>query len=89
MLSIMLSLFGVVSETEGCIWKIQKGHFFTMKQLKRAPLNLTSSYIHGLFTIVLIKQIFEKNKLLRAASRNWTQFKPEINPDVRALGVTV
>ena len=29
---------GVILETEGSIRKIQKGHFFTTKTLKRAPL---------------------------------------------------
>ena len=43
---------------------------------------MTFSYIYGLFTIVLIKQIFEKHKSARAASGNWTQFKLEINPDI-------
>ena len=42
---------------------------------------MTSSYVHGLFTIVLIKQIFEKNKSSRSVPGNWTQFKPEISPD--------
>ena len=29
---------GIILETEGSIRKIQKGHFFTIKKLKRAPL---------------------------------------------------
>ena len=47
---------------------------------------MTSPYICGLLTIILIKQIFEKNKSSRAASKNRTQFKPEINP---ASGIEV
>ena len=57
---------------------------FYYKTVKKSLPNLTSPYVHGLFTVVLMKQIFEKNKSLRAevggrsGSRN--QFKPEITP---------
>ena len=65
---------GVILETEGSIQKMQKGHFFTSKKLKIGTPNLTSPYVHSIFTVVLIKQIFEKNKSLRAASGSRTQF---------------
>ena len=71
---------GVILENEGNIWKIQKRPLFYYKTVKKGTPNLTSPYNHGLFTIVLIKQISEKNKTLRAASGNRTQFKSEINP---------
>ena len=29
---------GAISETEGSVQKIQKGHFFTIRMLKRAPV---------------------------------------------------
>ena len=58
---------GVILETEGSIWKIKKGHFFTIKKLK-------ASYDHSLFATALIKQIFEKSMSLRAASGRQTQF---------------
>ena len=65
---------GVISETEGSIQKIQKKALFHNKKVKKGTLILTSPYIHSLFTIALIKQIFEKNKSSRAASRNQTKF---------------
>ena len=75
------ALSGVILETEGSVRKIQKRALFHYKTVKTGTPNLTSLYVHGLFTIALIKQIFEKNKSLRAASWNRTQFKPEINPN--------
>ena len=35
-------------------------------------------YIHSIFTLLLIKQVFEKNKSSRAASESRTQFWPRI-----------
>ena len=64
---------GVILETEGSVWKIQKRDFFTAKKVKGTP-NLTFPYVHSLFAIVLIKQTFEKNKSLRAAPGSRTQF---------------
>ena len=57
-----------------CLEKIQKRALFHYKKVKKGTPNLTSPYIHSLFTIVLIKQIFEKNESSRAASRSQTQF---------------
>ena len=34
----MVGYVGVIFKTEGSIWKMQKGHFFTKKKLKRAPI---------------------------------------------------
>ena len=59
---------GITLETEGSIWKMQKRALFHNKKVKTGTRNLTSPYIHSLFTIFLIKQIFEKNKSCRAAS---------------------
>ena len=64
---------GVILETEGSAWKIQKGDFH-YKKVKKGTNNLTSPYIHSIFTTVLIKQLFEKNKSLKAVSGSWTQF---------------
>ena len=72
---------GVILETEGRVQKIQKRALFRYKTVKQGIPDLTSPYIHGLFIAALIKQIPEENKSSRAVSRNWTQFKPEINPD--------
>ena len=52
----------VVLKTEGSVWKIQKGYFFTTKKIKKSTPNLTSPYVQNLFGITLIKQTFEKNK---------------------------
>ena len=51
----------------------KKGTFSLQKIKKGTPI-LASPYLYSLFTIVLIKQSFEKNKSLRAASRSRTQF---------------
>ena len=67
-------LAGVVLETEGSTWKIQKRALFHYKEVKKGTPKLTFPYVHSLFTIVLIKQIFEKNKSSSAASGSQTQF---------------
>ena len=63
-----------IVETEGSVRKIQKRALFHYKKVKKGTPNLTSPYVHGLFTNFLIKQIFEKNKSSRAASGSRTQF---------------
>ena len=73
-----LGYSGVILETEGRVQKIQKRALFHYKIVEKGTPNLISPYVHGLFTVALMKQIFEKNKPLRAASRSQTQFKPEI-----------
>ena len=55
-----LIISGVILETEGSIWKIQKRTLFHYSKVKKGTPNLTSPYVHSLFTIVLKKQIFEK-----------------------------
>ena len=65
---------GVILETEGSVQKIQKKALFHYKKVKKSIPNLTSPYVHSLFTIVLIKQIFEKSRSSRAAPGSWTQF---------------
>ena len=65
---------GIILETEGSIPKIQKRALFHYKKVKKGTLTLTSLYVHGIFTTVLIKQIFNKNKSLRAASGSQNQF---------------
>ena len=70
MVSLRWPLSRVILETESSVHKIQG----------RYP-NLTSLYVHSLFTIVLIKQIFEKNKSLKAVSGSRTQFWPKITTD--------
>ena len=65
---------GIILETEGSVQKILKRALFHYKKVKKGTSDLTSRYAYSLFTIVLIKQIFEKNKSLRAASGSRTQF---------------
>ena len=67
-------LAGVILETEGSAWKIQKRALFHYKKVKKGTPYLTPPYVHNLFTIALIKQICEKNRSLRAASGSWMQF---------------
>ena len=64
----------IILETEGSIRKIQQRALFQYKTVKKGTPNLTFPYDHSLFTIVLVKQIFEKNKSWRAVSRSQTQF---------------
>ena len=71
---VVLDESEVILETGGNVQKIQKGHFFTTKKLKRGTPYLTSPYVHCLFIIVLIEQIFERNKSSRAVSGSQTQF---------------
>ena len=51
---------GYILESKGSIWNIQKRALFHYKKIKKGTPNLTSPCDHSLFTIVLIKQIFEK-----------------------------
>ena len=51
-----------------------KRALFHCKKVKKGTPNLTSPYVHSLFTVVLIKQICEKNKSSRAASGGGTKF---------------
>ena len=62
---------GVTVETEGTL---PKRALFHHKKFKKGTPDLTSHYVHRLFTFFLIKQIFEKNKSSRAASGSLTQF---------------
>ena len=71
---MQITLTGIILETEGSVWKIQKRALFPYKKIQKSTPNLTSPYVHSLFTIVSIKQIFEKNKPLRAVSGSQTQF---------------
>ena len=65
---------GVIVETGGSVRKMQKRTLFHYRKVKKGTPNLTFPYVHSLFTIFLIKQIFEKNKSSRAASGGRTQF---------------
>ena len=65
---------GVIVETEGSVRKMQKRVLFHYKKVKKDAPNLASPYVHSLFTIFLIKQIFGKNKSSRAASGSQTHF---------------
>ena len=65
---------GIILETEGSVQKILKGALFHYKKVKKGTPNLTPPYVHSLFTIVSIKQIFEKNKSSRTASGSRTHF---------------
>ena len=79
---ILLGRSEIILETEGSVRKIQKRALLHYKKVKKGTPDLASPYLRSLFTIVLIKQIFEKNKSTRAASGSRTQFKPKITPVV-------
>ena len=55
-----------------------KSHFFPRKTMKGTSY-LRNSYVHCIFTMLLIKQIFGKNKSSRTAAKSWTQFWARIS----------
>ena len=58
-----------------------KRHFCPRKNQEKAPLvYFSNTYVHSIFTLLLMKQIFENNKSSRTDSKNWTQFFPRISP---------
>ena len=53
-------------------------------QLSGVNLEIVSYiYIHSIFTLLLIKQTFEKNKSSRAGSKSWVQFLSRMIPDYK------
>ena len=42
---------------------------------------MSNLYINSIFKLLLIKEIFDKNKSLRLATKRWTQFWPKTTPD--------
>ena len=72
-----LWLSAIILETEGSVRKIQKRAFPTRKKLKKGTPIFTSPHVHSLFTTVLIKQVFEKNKSSRAASGSRSLLNPK------------
>ena len=60
---------GVIVETEGSIRKMQKRALFHYQKVKKGTTNLTSPYVHSLFTI-------------RSQTPNWTQFQPKTTPGI-------
>ena len=56
----LVSSAGVILGTEGSVWKILQRTLFHYKKVKKGSPNLTTPYVHSLFSSVLIKQIFEK-----------------------------
>ena len=55
-----ITLTGVILETGGSVQKIQKRALFHYKKVLKGTRNFTSPCVNSLFTIVWIKQIFEK-----------------------------
>ena len=54
---------------------------FPYKKLLKYTFNLSNPYVHSMYTLLLIKEIFEKNKSLRAASKCQMNFWLRITPD--------
>ena len=59
---------GLFEKLRAASRRYKNGNFFTTKKLKKGAHNLNSPSIHSILATVLIKQIFEKNKSLWAAS---------------------
>ena len=51
---------------------------FPYKKLQKGTSDMSNPYVHSTFTLLLIKQIFEKNKSSKGASESRTQFWPRI-----------
>ena len=58
-----------------------KENFFLIKIFKKTLLNSATAIFIAMFKIILIKQVFERNKSLRTDSESQTQFCPKITPD--------
>ena len=71
----------VILEIKGNIHPRYKRALFTINY--KGTSDLTSPYVHCIFSLILIKQIFEKSKSLRIASKSQTQFLPRITPGVQ------
>ena len=56
-MSLNILQSGVIVETEGSIWKMQKKALFHYKKSKKGTPNLTFPCVHSLFTIFLIKPV--------------------------------
>ena len=72
----------VISEIESSIQQRYKRALSPKKDLQKVTSDLSNLYGHSIFKLLLIKQIFEKNKSSRAVSKSQTQFWPQINPDI-------
>ena len=46
---------------------------------------MNNPYVFSILILLVIKQIFEKNKSLRAVSESWWQFWPSITPSKRSI----
>ena len=60
-----------------------KEHFISYKNLQKDTSDLSNLYIHSIFTLFLIKQTSEINKLLKTASQSRMQFWPRVTPAYR------
>ena len=69
-----IDLAGIILETIGCVWNIQERTLFLYKEIKNRISNLTSSYLHGLFTTSGFGLVSD----LRVA--NVAQYKTRRNP---------
>ena len=52
---------GLILKIECSIWQRFKGTVFSIKTAKDTS-DLSNSHVHRIFTLLLIKQIFDKNK---------------------------
>ena len=78
LMCLFLLSLGVILEIEGSIRQRYEMVFFPIKIIK-CTSNLSNLYVHSIFTLLLIKQIFEK-KSFSAATKSWMQFWPRIAP---------
>ena len=78
---LKVTFSGVILEYEGSICQRHKRALFPYKKLQKGNSNLSNPYVRSIFTLLLIKQIFEKNKSMRPAFKRWTQFWPRITSD--------
>ena len=72
-------LSGVILETEDSVRQMYKRALFLnyKKLIKKTPDE--QIYVHSIFSLLLIRQVFEKNKSSRTAFKSQRQFWPIIN----------
>ena len=74
MISLIIHYSEVILETKGSVRERHKRALVTLQNYKRAPLILSYPNVLGIFTLILVKQIFQKFKSLRAVSESWMQY---------------
>ena len=85
MINLIMHYSDVILEIKGSVRERHKRALVTLKNYKRAPLILSYSNVLSIFTLILVKQIFQKFKSLRAVPESWMQYQARITADIGYL----